>query len=142
MRQKCFIGVLYFFVLPALAVAITPTQLSLFKRHHCLVLVYSAHCHFCQRFIPVVTAFEQQHHWPGVAFTVDTASPLWPDVERLSRRVQYAWFGGHVQVPALFLYSDVGTISLISLGALTPVELEQRLSIFITHVLTDEKKSI
>ena len=134
-----FIGLLQFFSLQTFAA--TSLQMSSFKRHHFLVLVYSAHCKFCQRFIPIVKNFEIKNRWPGVAFTADTASPLWPDVERLNSRLKYAWFGNHVQVPALFLYSDDGTISLISLGYLNQASLEQRLKVFITRVIKREAKS-
>jgi thiol-disulfide isomerase/thioredoxin len=139
MRKVVYIFIigLHFFSLQGFA-AITPEQLNAFKQHHFLVLVYSAHCKFCQRFIPIVKQVEQQHHWPGVAFTIDSPSPLWPDVERLTNRLKESWFGQHVQVPALLLYSDSGVISFVSFGYLNQAALEKRLNIFIANLITHE----
>lgn len=140
LKRMLMMGVLFLCWMHAFA-SITPQQLARFKKHHFLVLVYSAQCQFCQRFIPVVKQFEIQHQWPGVAFTIDAPSPLWPDVERLPNTLKKAWFGAHIQVPALFMYHDTGTIALVSIGYLDQAALTNRLSQFIENVLKSEMKT-
>ena len=92
-----------------------------------LVLVYSAHCPYCQRFIPVVKAIQQKSALSLISFTVDEPSPLLPESAPITPPLIKRWLGHDIKVPALFLYSDTHRLYPVSVGFLSQSQLNSRL---------------